>query len=226
MGDFSGDQHFLCLEAAPAEMDRLWAEGWRHFGILFFRYRISLHGPAKFHVLPLRIDVARFNPSRSQRRVLRNNRDLRVVMRPAAMDAAKQALFNRHRRRFRENVPGSLSEFLSAAPDCMPCPNLELCIYEGARLLGVTFLDIGETATSAVYAIFDPAEARRSPGILMMLHSIGFSRERGYRYYYPGYAYHEPFIYDYKKRFSALEYLDWECGWRPYAAPAARPNAS
>jgi arginine-tRNA-protein transferase len=147
-------------------------------------------------------------------------------MRPAAIDAAKQELFDRHRRRFSENVPGSLSEFLSAAPNCMPCPNFELCIYEDARLLGVTFLDIGETATSAVYAIFDPAEAKRSPGILMMLHSIRFSRERGYRYYYPGYAYHEPFIYDYKKHFSALEYLDWECGWKPYARAGAPPSAS
>ena len=85
------------------------------------------------------------------------------------------------------------------------------------KLLGVTFLDLGERATSAVYAIFDPAETRRSLGILMMLHSIEFTREQGYRYYYPGYAYHEPFSYDYKKRFIGLEYLDWTEGWKPYA---------
>ena len=82
--------------------------------------------------------------------------------------------------------------------------------------MAVTFLDLGENATSAVYAIFDPAEAKRSLGILMMLHSIRLSRERGYRYYYPGYAYREPFNYDYKKRFAGLEYLDWEFGWKPY----------
>jgi len=78
------------------------------------------------------------------------------------------------------------------------------------RLQGVTFLDVGQTATSAVYAIFDPAETKRSLGILMMLRSLEFSRQRGYRYYYPGYAYQEPFIYDYKKRFIGLEYLDWK----------------
>jgi arginine-tRNA-protein transferase len=83
-------------------------------------------------------------------------------------------------------------------------------------LIGVTYLDIGQTATSAVYAMFDPAEAKRSLGILMMLRSIVFSRERGYRYYYPGYAYREPSAYDYKKRFMGLEYLDWTAGWKPY----------
>ena len=93
---------------------------------------------------------------------------------------------------------------------------MELCIYLRNKLLGVTFLDLGATATSAVYAIFDPTEAKRSLGIFMMLHSIEFSHRNGYRYYYPGYAYREPFAYDYKKNFIGLEYFDWAGGWRPY----------
>jgi leucyl-tRNA---protein transferase len=98
----------------------------------------------------------------------------------------------------------------------VPCPSRELCVYLGERLVGATYLDLGQDATSAVYAIFDPAEARRSLGILMILHSIQFSLERRCRYYYPGYAYHEPFTYDYKKRFTGLQYLDWDSGWRAY----------
>ncbi|HEU4638622.1 MAG TPA: GNAT family N-acetyltransferase, partial [Candidatus Binatia bacterium] len=139
-----------------------------------------------------------------------------MLIRPTFVDTEKQALFLKHRRRFKENVPTSLDDFLSPVPDSVPCANLELCIYLRDRLIGVTFLDLGQTATSAVYAIFDPAEAKRSLGILMMLHSIHFSRARGCRYYYPGYAYREPFAYDYKKRFTGLEYLDWTRGWQPY----------
>lgn len=197
-------------------MDRLWAEGWRHFGIFFFRYRQSTHGQVVFHVLPLRIDLERFVLSRSQKRVLRSNQDTQVVIGPASIDKAKEVLFFKHSRRFTENAPASLHDFLSPVPHSVPCGNLELCVYKGEQLVGVTFLDVGEKASSAVYAIFDPAEAKRSLGILMMLHSIRLSRERGYRYYYPGYAYREPFTYDYKKRFAGLEYLDWESGWKPY----------
>jgi arginyl-tRNA--protein-N-Asp/Glu arginylyltransferase len=210
------DQQFLCLEATPREMDRFWAEGWRHFGIFFFRYRTAVHGDKLFSVLPLRLDVTRFALTRSLKRVLAINRDMDMLIRPASADKAKQALFLKHRRRFKENVPTSLDNFLSPVPDSVPCRNLELCIYLRDKLLGVTFLDIGKTATSAVYAIFDPAERRRSLGILMMLYSIRFSQESGYRYYYPGYAYHEPFLYDYKKRFAGLEYLEWNAGWKPY----------
>jgi arginine-tRNA-protein transferase len=210
------DRHFLCLEASAEEMDRFWAEGWRHFGILFFRYRYAVHGNKLFTVLPLRLDITRFKLTRSLKRVLAINRDVTKTIRPASIDRTKEKLFLKHRRRFKENVPASLNDFMSPVPASVPCRNLELCIYLDDKLLGVTFLDIGRTATSAVYAIFDPAEARRSLGILMMLHSIDFSCGEGFRYYYPGYAYREPYTYDYKKRFVGLEYLNWNAGWKPY----------
>ena len=217
MTSANDDQNFLYLEASPQEMDQFWAEGWRHFGILFFRYRTATHGGKRFSVLPLRIALERFILSRSQKRVLAKNQDTRMLLRPTFFDAEKEALFLRHRRRFKENVPTALENFLSPVPDSVPCLNLELCIYHQERLIGVTFLDLGHKATSAVYAVYDPLEKKRSLGILMMLHSIRFSRERGCRYYYPGYAYREPFSYDYKKNFRGLEYLDWAKGWQPYA---------
>ena len=217
MAAADGAQSFLCLRVPPEKMDRLWAEGWRHFGIFFFQYRLSVHSGKRFTVMPLRVDLERFSPTRSQRRVLRANREARVVIRPAEVDEEKSQLFVKHRLRFSENIPSSLADFLSPAPAAVPCANVELCVYAGDKLVGVTFLDLGKTASSAVYAIFDPAAARSSPGIFMMLRSIEFSRKRGYRYYYPGYAYQEPYNYDYKKRFRGLEYLDWDAGWKPYA---------
>ncbi len=210
------DEHFLCVKASPAKMDAIWAEGWRHFGVIFVRYRTSVHRGRRFTVLPLRVDLQRFALTRSQKRVLAKNRDTEVVLRPSFIDDQKELLFAKHRFRFDENVPSSLLDFLSPNPSEVPCPNLELCVYLGDRLLGATFLDVGERATSAVYAIFDPEDAKRSVGIFMMLCSIKYSRERCFRYYYPGYAYREPFTYDYKKRFAGLEYLDWTTGWKPY----------
>ncbi len=210
------NETFLCLDASPAKMDQLWAEGWRHFGILFFRYQESLHHGKPFTVLPLRVDLERFALTRSQKRVLAKNRDTRTVIRPAVIDQERENLFAKHILRYKENIPSSLFNFMSPVPASVPCSNLELCIYLNETLAGVTYLDIGQTATSAVYAMFDPAQAKRSLGIHMMLQSIEFSRKQGYRYYYPGYAYREASPYDYKKRFLALQYLDWETSWKPY----------
>jgi leucyl-tRNA---protein transferase len=210
------NQSFLCLNASPAEMDQYWAEGWRHFGILFFRYHAAVHDEKQFSVLPLRTDLERFALTRSQKRVLARNHDMRTVIRPAVINREREKLFAKHILRFHDNVPSSLFNFMSHRPASVPCLNLEICIYLNETLMGVTYLDIGKRATSAVYAMFDPAEGKRSLGIFMILQSIRFSRERGYRYYYPGYAYREPSAYDYKKKLSALEYLDWTAGWKPY----------
>src|SRR5918999_2679438 len=210
------DESFICFSASPADMDELWAEGWRHFGIIFVRYGSAFHGAKLYSVLPLRVDLEGFTLTRSQKRIIAKNQDVELIVRPSFVDEQKQALFEKHRLRFDENTPTSLYNFLSEFPDSVPCPNVEVCVYLGRRLIAVTFLDVGELATSGVYAMFDPAEAKRSLGILMILHSIQFSRQRCCRYYYPGYAYREPFSYDYKKRFTGLEYLDWTTGWLPY----------
>jgi arginine-tRNA-protein transferase len=209
-------EFFIAFNVPPERMDTLWAEGWRHFGWNFFRYRRASHGGRTYTVIPLRIDLSRFRLSRSQKRVLAKNRDATVVIRNAVYDSARERLFVLHARRFLEDVPSSLRLFLSPLPASVPCPNKEVAVLVDGRLVAVTFLDVGQSSTSAVYAIYDPAEARRSLGIFMMLESIRYSIERGCRYYYQGYAYREPFAYDYKKRFSGCEYLDWDESWRPY----------
>jgi len=212
------NDYFLANRATAAQMDLLWAEGWRHFGEYFFRYSIAEHDSELFHVQPLRIELARFVPSRSQRRAFANNQDLQVVIRDPVIDTDKEALFDRHRKRFKDNVPESLYTFLSAEPVSVPCRNQEISVYQGERLLAISFLDIGETATSAVYAAFEPAEHKRSLGIFTMLCAIEHSRSLNCRYYYPGYAYREPSMYDYKKRFSGLEFLDWGDRWKTYVS--------
>ncbi len=209
------NEYFLASSVSAAEMDVLWAEGWRHFGTYFFRYSVAENDGALCHVLPLRLELSTFALSRSQQRVLKKNRDVEVVIRDAVIDADKEDLFLRHRKRFKQNVPDSIHDFMSENPADIPCRNQEICVYDGKRLLAMSFLDIGADATSAVYAAFEPAESHRSLGILTMLCAIGQSQALGCRYYYPGYAYQEPSMYDYKKRFSGLEALDWESGWKP-----------
>ncbi len=210
------NEYFLRARATPEQMDFLWAQGWRHFGEYFFRYSVgSQWGDAKT-VIPLRVDLTKFVLSRSQKRIIAKNRDARVVICDTFIDEAKEDLFERHRYRFKDNVPDSIYSFLSGEPAATPCRNQEICVYDGDELVAASFLDIGRAATSAVYAIFDPDESDRSLGIFTMLEAIRYSQELNCCYYYPGYAYREPSVYDYKKNFHGLEYFDWEDAWRPF----------
>src|SRR5688572_16046033 len=219
----SQEEYFLCLSAAPDEMDGLWAEGWRHFGEVFFRYRRWEHGGRGLTITPLRINLSRFEPSRSQRRVIARNRDLRVEARPTELDADLLRMFDAHRRRFREDVPDSLHNFLSYAPSEVPCRNETLRVYAGPRLVAAHFLDLGREASSAVYSMFDPAESRRSLGVYTILLAAARTRRTGRRYYYHGYGAREPSPYDYKRNFAGLEKYDWRGRWRPVARGPAEP---
>lgn len=210
------NEQFYSSGVSPREMDLLWSDGWRHFGTYFYRYSLGVHKANIQRVVPLRVRLADFKLSQGQRRVLRKNADLRTVIRPAEITPEKEALFHRHKLRFEEGIPDSVYDFVSYEPAAIPCTANEVCIYDGDRLLALSFLDEGERATSAVYAMFEPEESARSLGILMILREIEYTLATGREYFYPGYAYEGPSFYDYKKRFSALEEYDWMGSWTDF----------
>lgn len=198
-------------------MDRLWAAGWRHFGRYFFRYSSQTDEQgATQTITPLRIDLASCSFTKSQRRVLSKNTDLRHDIVPAALDDELRAMFQRHKQRFTHNIPDSLETFLGPDPTAGPCECRMLRVFEGDRLIAASFFDMGQTAASSVYGIFEPEFAKRSLGIFTMLLEIQHCREAGLRWLYPGYATHESSAYDYKKQFRGTKILDWSTGeWRP-----------
>lgn len=209
------NDYFEAERVNPPSMDYLWAQGWRHFGVYFFRYNRAISQQTPHRVMPLRVALAKFSLSKSQKRIVKRNSDLTLHIRPALIDEQKEELFQRHKVRFKEHIPPSLHTFLSPQPAHIPCETQELCLFKDKQLLAVTFLDIGESATSGVYSIFEPAEAKRSLGIYLILCSIDHSLKLNKRYYYPGYAYQASSHYDYKKNFSGLEFYDWQGQWLP-----------
>lgn len=216
------NQAFDCAAVPGEVMDQLWAAGWRHFGTLFFRYSEMEDAGGMLHVTPLRMDLGRFTVSKSQRRVLRRNADMRTEFAPARLSEEAREMFHRHKLRFENNVPETLECFLSDEPGSVPCECVECRVWWGDVLVAVSFLDVGVRATSAVYGVFDPDYGSRSLGVFTMLKEIEFSQARGAAHYYPGYATREPSAYDYKKRFAGLEVLDWADGtWRELPAAGA-----
>ena len=197
----------------PEEMDELWSTGWRHFGPDFFRASLMSDGVCLKRQIPLRIRVASFRQSRSQRRTGRKNADLRVVFSEANPGRAEENLFHLHKIRFGENVPESLGDFLGAGPDEYPCSYQQLSVYLGQKLIAVSFMALGYRASSSIYAVFDPEFSCRRLGIYTMLAELTFAKAHDMEFHYIGYATMEPSCYDYKKQFGPLEYYDWEGQW-------------
>ena len=209
------NEEFYAETVEPPVLDILLAEAWRHFGTHFFRYNFGIYESEIRRVLPLRIRLADFKLSKSQRRILRRNAHLVTTIKPSEITAETHDLFDRHKRRFKSGVPNSIYDFLSRDPANHPTNGLDVSIRRNGKLLATSFFDVGKISVSSIYAIFDPEETTSSLGIFTMLKEIEFAVENGKSLYYHGYAYEGESYYDYKKRFSGLEQFDWEGEWPP-----------
>lgn len=211
------NEEFYTSKVTPMELDFLLAEGWRHFGQHFYRYNLGFLKDEFRFVIPLRIRLADFKFSKSQRRILNKNKLLHTIIRPIKFDDEKLELFERHKLRFNHGIPGSIYNFLDVDAANTPCKSLEICVYENDKLLAASFLDAAEESVSSIYAMFAPEESKRSLGILTMLLEIEYAVETGKTFYYQGYAYEGESFYDYKKRFNALEKFDWFGNWEKFS---------
>lgn len=213
------DECGLAERVTPASMDALWSQGWRHQGALFFRYSHCVMHGVEHDIIPLRIDLAGFTMSKSQRRVWRRNEDLRWEVEPAVLDDAMHAMFQRHSQRFTENVPTRLEDFLGPEPAHAPGTCLAVKAFLGNELIAVSFVDVGARAASSVYAIFEPEHQKRGLGTLTLLKEIEWARAAGKCFLYHGYGTRAPGPYDYKRQFASIEGYDWALEqWGPLAA--------
>ena len=133
------NEEFYASRVAPHQLDALLSGGWRHFGTHFFRYNLGFYEQEIRLVIPLRIDLTCFSFSKSQRRIVGKNQELQTVIRPVEITAEKESLFEEHKRRFKENAPDSLYNFLSSDAARVPCEALEVCVYENEKLLAASF---------------------------------------------------------------------------------------
>jgi leucyl-tRNA---protein transferase len=208
------NEEFLADRITPHQLDKLLADGWRHFGTQFFRYSLGAYEGDIRRVIPLRVRLGDFAVSKSQRRVLRQNEGASVEIAPLEITDESIALFERHKCRFKSGVPHSIYDFLSHT---MPCDASALNVRVGGQLAAVSYFDVGDGTVSAIYGMFDPEFSVRSLGIFTMLKEIEFALENNKEFYYQGYSYEGESFYDYKKRFRGTECYDWKGSW---SAPA------
>lgn len=137
----------------------------------------------------LRIPVAAFRPSKSQRRV-RNRWEGhgRVEVGPVRFDAERLALFNRHKfeRGLAEDDDAMDAEGYIGWLVNSCVHTVEMRYFFDDELVGVGILDLGRTAASSVYFYFDPDRSDLSPGVYSALEEVAFCQRTGREHLYLG----------------------------------------
>jgi leucyl-tRNA---protein transferase len=183
----------------------------RRMGRLF--YRPDCEGCTECRML--RVPVAAFRPSRSQRRCRALNSDLRVEVGEPRQDAERERLYAgylaaRHDGQM-DGSPAELRDFLYDSS----IETVEVVYRLGGRIVAVGIADVEPLAMSAVYCYFDPDLDSRSLGVFNVLSLLERCQERGLPHLYLGYYVAGSPRMSYKAGFRPCEQLGPGGRWAP-----------
>ena len=188
--------------------------GWRRFGPAIFRPAC----PACSMCRSVRVPVAGFRPSATQRRIWRKNAgSVTVRIGTPSESPEKLALWRRFHRHGQatkgwppasEDGPGILLD--------NPFPTEEWTYYCGDRLIGLGYVDALSEGLSAIYFCWEPQEARRSPGTFNLLTMIAAAKDRGLPHVYLGYYVEGCRSLEYKGNFRENEVLAVDGTWQTF----------
>jgi arginyl-tRNA--protein-N-Asp/Glu arginylyltransferase len=181
-------EHRIILSMNAEVYEGMLSRGWRRFGYDFFRPAC----PSCLRCRSLRVCVDEFQPSKSHRRILQKNANLRLVIQSPTASEQHLKLFNEYHASMHEARGWAVrhvgrDEYMEAFVGGGAGFAREFLYYDGDRLVGLGLVDILPNSVSSIYFVHDPAYRKRALGIYSMLTELNFARERGLQFNYMGY---------------------------------------
>ena len=190
------------------QFQELLIRGWRRHGNHIFRHAC----PECRQCVSIRVDVASFKPSKSQRRVLNRNRHISVELHPATVSKQHVDLYNawhaeREESRGWRNSRMTTEEYAHGFLAGDYGFAHEMRYFEGSTLVGVGLVDLVPAGISSVYFYYDPRWRPLGPGTYSALCEIELCRTHGLPHLYLGYWIANCPSMAYKNQFEPYETL-------------------
>ncbi|MCZ2343853.1 MAG: arginyltransferase [Bacteroidales bacterium] len=212
-------EYEIMRRLSAEEYEQRMRAGWRRFGHSLFRPVCRSCRACQ----SLRVDVARFRPSATQKRVMKQNA-LAVeltIQTPQATDE-KLALYDKFHafqagfKGWPLHEPKSVADYVEGFVH-NPFPTEEWCyrLHDG-RLIGVGYVDHLPASVSAIYFFYDPEERHRSLGVWNVLSVLRFAAEQPFPYAYLGYYVAGCPSLEYKAKYRPNEVLNAQGDWEPF----------
>jgi arginine-tRNA-protein transferase len=185
------------------------ARGWRRFGRYFFHPTCNGCNECK----SIRIDVKNYKFSKSQRKVMRKNKETQIIVQKPTLTQAHLDLYNKYHA-FKHEKDGwshrNISQreyhenFVEGAHDF----GKEVLYIVDGKLVGVDLIDILDDGISAIYFYYDPDYAHLSLGTYSLLYQIKLAQILELPWIYLGYWVDGCKAFAYKPKFQPQEILD------------------
>jgi leucyl-tRNA---protein transferase len=218
-------EYRLMMDVSPLEYEVMLVRGWRRFGPIYFRPACVGCGEC----LSLRIPLARFSPTESQRRALRRSRRFEIRLGRPQVDEERLALYaawhaDREADRHWSPAPLDADDYFQQFAFPHPAAH-EISFRDDGQLVALGLVDVTPQAWSLVYFFYHPRIARLSPGVANVMLGATLAKERGIPHVYLGYSVAGCASMAYKSGFRPHELLEGRPGpretpcWRPAESP-------
>jgi len=203
------ERAFYCERLPILLYHSLMDRGWRRSGKVI--YRPACSGCQQCQ--PIRVPVADFEFNRTQRKLLRRNSDLEVLVKPCEPTEEKFQLFVEYQQaRHSGDMCTDWESFNRFLYDS-PTRSIEFEFRLNGQLQGCAIADYDAEFLSAVYTYFKADDPKRAYGTWMILWSIQWAKANGLNHYYLGYYIEDCSKMNYKMCFRPCEITNGDGSW-------------
>ena len=181
-------------------------QGFRRSGSYLYRPHCTHCDACK----PLRVDVALFKPSRSQKRCIKKNENMEVRIKSETDIWTYYSLYSKYiekRHPDGDMFPPAPEQFEGFLGDKSPFVRY-VEFWDQNELLMVSVMDELADAISAIYTFYDPDFQDRGLGNFAILWQIGHAKMRYIQYLYLGYWIERCDKMNYKSKYHPSQILD------------------
>lgn len=204
---------------SPSELDQYLERGYFRLGSRLFTTSFLSFEESIFDAFWLRIDMAQFELSRSQKELLKRASRFTVKIEPFLYSYEEEDLFQMYRESVAFQPAKTLEHILGEDPGLFQ--TMAVRYFDGNRCIACGIFDLGETSTQGIVSFYDPAYKKYSLGKVLMLSKLNYVQALGHRWFYPGYVAPGYPRFDYKLEVGkhASYYYDARLGvWDPIEA--------
>jgi len=208
-----------------AELDHYLGLGWYRIGQSFMTTDFISNDDKFAPVFWLRIDLRRYKPTRSARRIIDRNKNFDIFIKPFEITSEIEALFQSYRNSVDFALPRTVHDYLLDGGNENAYDSRLITVRDEGELLAAGYFDVGQKSTTGILHFANPKYSRLSLGKFLFLVEIEYARQKGFDFYYPGYLSTEFAKFDYKlfaDRSSTEVFLRQTMRWHDYIETAPK----
>ncbi len=194
----------------PAQLDRFLSIGWFRIQQTIFTTDVLYFNDEAYFPVWLRVRLRDFEPDKKYRALQNKNDGFTTEIKKATITAEHEELYACYKKSITFDCAPDLHWLLYGSSTRNVYNTWMINMYDGEKLAGVGFFDLGLKSAAGISSVYDPAYKKFSAGRYMIYEKMLYCKEKKIKYFYPGYFVPGYPMFDYKLEIGkdALEYFN------------------